>query len=98
MAAQDIFEAADLAYGREHLASDGALKRPLGRRERSRAQHEGVRVVVDVRLLIMPEIDRVRLQDPGVADIVRMLQREGQRLPATGRRALDVARVRLADE
>src|SRR5579884_4560771 len=97
MRAQHFFEPSELAHRVSHLAFDGAAERPLSCGQRPAWNREGVFILVDVHKLVVPEIDRVRLQNPRTAEKNRMLQGPSQRLPAAGRCALKNARIRLCD-
>src|SRR4051812_32108238 len=66
--AEHCLEAAELARRPQHLSLRRATKRTLGAVPLTERHREGVRVGIDVRLLVVPEVDRVWLQHIGAAE------------------------------
>src|SRR5437016_871071 len=71
--AEHRLEAAQLTRRPKHLALGGAPKRTLGGHELPERNCERIRVGIDVRLLIVPEVDGIGLEHPGTAEEVGML-------------------------
>src|SRR5256714_12895993 len=66
-------EAAQLTRRPKHLALGGPPKWTLGGHELPERNCERIRVGIDVRLLIVPEVDGVGLEHPGAAEEVGIL-------------------------
>src|SRR5438309_5676903 len=86
--AEHCLEAAELARRPEYLPLRRASKWTLGAVPLTERHREGVRVGIDVRLLVVAEVDRVWLQHVRAAEEVWVLQHHRQRLPAARRRTL----------
>src|SRR5207302_6209853 len=82
--AEHRLELALLPYADAWLPRDLLLGRHVVAHRPGYGVHERVRVGVDVGDLVVPEIDRVRVEDPRAPEEVRMVHLQGESFPAAG--------------
>src|SRR5579862_3364614 len=63
-ASQDLFESAQFPRRPDHLPIYCALKRTFRTCERPGRHAERILIFIDIRQLVVAEVDRIRLQDP----------------------------------
>ena len=96
-AAEHRLELALLPDADPRLTGDLLFRRDLVGHPFGHRMHERVRVAVDVGNLVMPEVDRVRVEHPRAPKEVGMVHLQRQRFPPSGRPARERPRPGLAD-